>query len=131
MEQRPGFFCLMSKSEAASDIGESLDDSYRTYSGTKKWWRGYHGGFEWKVSLHTSKNNLKVCARSRNKPMGGSVIRFLEKDFPVFKIENGEETVTYKGGNQFLFDASKVAKSKIEEGVLREAIRRKISSLLF
>lgn len=131
MEQRPGFFCLMNKQEAASDIGESLDDSYRTYSGTKKWWRGYYDGLEWKVSLHTSKNNLEVRAGSRNKPMGGQSVRFSEKDFPVFKIENGEETVMYENGDQFLSDASEVVKSKIEEEVLREAVRQEISSLLF
>jgi len=121
----------MSKFEAASDIGESLNDSYRTYSGTKKWWRGYHGGLEWKVSLHTSKNNLKVRAGSRNKPMGGPSVRFFAKNFPTFETEGGGETVTYENGDQFLFDASAIAKSKIEEELLREAVRREISSLLF
>ena len=61
--------------------------------------------------------------------MGGHVVRFLEKDFPVF--ETGEETVKYENGDQFLSDASAIAKSKIEEQTLREAVRREISSLLF
>ena len=118
----------MNKYEAASDIGESLDDSYRTYSETRKWWQGYHAGLEWKVSFHESE--IQVRAQPRNKPMGGQVIRFFEKDFfPVFKA--GEETVTYESGDQFLSDASQVAKSKIEEQALREAVRREISSLLF
>lgn len=115
------------KYEAASNIGESLNDSYRTYSGTKKWWRGYHAGLEWKVSFHGSE--IQVRAQPRNKPMGGQVVRFFEKDFPVFKA--GEETVTYESGDQFLSDASSIAKSKMEEQALREVVRREISSLLF
>ena len=127
MKQRPGFFCLMNKYEAASDIGESLNDSYRTYSGTRKWWRGYHAGLEWKISFREFE--IQVRAQLRNKPMGGHVVRFLEKDFPVF--ETGEETVTYENGDQFLSDASAIAKSKMEEQAFREAVRREISSLLF
>ena len=61
--------------------------------------------------------------------MGGQVVRFLEKDFLVF--ETGEETVKYENGDQFLSDASSIAKSKMEEQAFREAVRREISSLLF
>jgi len=115
------------KREAAVEIGNEIGGR-RTYSGTLKWWRGKQNDLDWRVQLKTDDNTLDVQVRPRNVPPGdGPTFDISATDFPTF---TGDKEIEYESASQFVSDVTDAAKDKLEEQVLREAIRRKLSSLL-
>lgn len=117
----------MDQREVAAAIGNEID-AYRTYSGTKKWWRAVYNDLTWKVSLDTDKQNLVVTITPRPElPSSKSFI--LQGNLPEF-ISNNDEVLKFKNSSQFVEKASKLAKNSLNERIVREIIREEISKLL-
>lgn len=114
-------------SEAAASIGKVIGGR-RTYSGTRKWWRaGNHEGLQWRVSLNTEDDALSVMVKPSEADLRADKLTFTATgSFPTFKSDDAED-VEYEDAEQFVSDVVDIA----QEQILRESIRREISSLLF
>lgn len=115
----------MDKEAVAAEIGNQID-GYRTYSGTRKWWRGKHEGLDWVVNLKTDDDLLWVRVSPR-LPSSNKQVTFKATN-GSFEHEDGE--VEYESASDFVEKAADIAKQSLEERILREVIRKNLFQIL-
>lgn len=117
----------MDKEQVAADIGGEIN-GYRTYSGTRKWWRGRHNDLTWKVNLKTDDDLLWVRVTPGQELDSDSKKVTFEAEDDSFKYNGGE--VKYTSASDFVRKATTIAKQSLEERILREAIQKIIKQTL-
>ena len=115
----------MDKEAVAAEIGNEIG-GYRTYSGTRKWWRGKHGGLDWVVNLKTDDDLLWVLVSPR-LPSSDKQVTFKATN-GSFEHEDGE--VEYESASNFVEKATDIAKQSLEERILREKIQNQIKQII-
>lgn len=117
----------MDKAQVAADISDVVG-GYRTYSGTKKWWRGVYEGFKWTIHLDTGDDYLIVKVTPRPElPSEDRVLKFQAKES---SFEHSGGTVSYDSASEFVDEVIDLAKTELEEKVFREIVKQNIKSII-